>query len=273
MKLALLLALIVAASAEASQFEKRVFRRGTADALPYRLFVPPGYDAAKRYPLVLWLHGGAGRGTDNEKQIAGGNRAGATVWTQPRNQARWPAFVVAPQCPEGATWKERLPQVVALVRELRTAYGIDPERVYVAGQSMGGYGVWAALAAHPELFAAAVTICGGGDASQASRIARVPVWVFHGARDRAVPVEYSRQMVAAVRRAGGEVRYTEYKRADHVVWNKAFAEPELLPWVFAQRRHAKSSEQHVTPPSAFASSSAGTVRTSRPRATSFSRER
>jgi len=232
-------------SPAATAFEKHVFQRGSRDPLPYRLFVPEGHDRGGKYPLILWLHGGGGRGRNNEDQLREGNSVGATVWTTRANQSRNPAFVVAPQCPEGEMWttvgpnvrpSARLRQVVTLVKELLKTYSIDPRRVYIAGQSMGGYAVWALLAEWPDLFAAAVPICGGGDVSHAPRMSRVPIWAFHGELDRAVNVERSRVMTAAVRRAGGKVRYTEYQGADHVVWNRAFAEPELLPWVFAQRR-------------------------------------
>ena len=202
-----------------------------------------------RSAIVLWLHGGAGRGNDNEKQITGGNSAGAGVWAAPANQSRYPAFVVAPQCPEGETWTTgstrveptpRLRQAVELLDELRKAYSIDPQRLYLAGQSMGGYAVWALLATYPDMFAAAIPICGGGDVSQARKMTQVSIWAFHGELDRSVSVERSREMVVAVKRLGGTVRYTEYKGADHVVWSLAFAEPALLPWVFAQRRDVPS---------------------------------
>jgi predicted peptidase len=223
--------------ADTSPFEKRTYKAGTREAMPYRLFIPRDYDSTKRYPLVLWLHGGGGRGNDNEKQLTGGNSAGARVWAAPASQSRYPAFVVAPQCPEGETWTPRLRQVVELVEELRKAYSIDPQRLYLAGQSMGGYAVWSLLATYPDLFAAAIPICGGGDVSQARKMTQVSIWAFHGELDRAVSVERSREMVAAVKRLGGIVRYTEYKGADHVIWSLAFAEPDLLPWVFAQRRN------------------------------------
>jgi predicted peptidase len=245
--LALFVALLLPCSllAAPASFEKRSYDTGRGGALPYRLFVPENYDRARAYPLVLWLHGGGGRGRDNEKQMTEGNTLGATTWTTPANQARFPTFVLIPQCPEQQMWTTLRPtvtptavlrNVVALVKELQRTYSIDPHRIYVAGQSMGGYGAWALIAEYPDLFAAAVPICGGGDTAEAARMKRVPVWAFHGELDRAVPVERSREMVAALRRAGGRVRYTEYKGADHLVWNLAFGEAELLPWVFAQRR-------------------------------------
>jgi predicted peptidase len=100
---------------------------------------------------------------------------------------------------------------------------------------MGGYGTWALITAYPDMFAAAVPICGGGDETKA-KLVTTPVWAFHGELDRAVSVERSRTMVAAVRRAGGRAQLTEYEGDDHVIWNRAFAEPKLLPWVFAQKR-------------------------------------
>lgn len=224
----------VFAAADPSQFAARVYRSSRGDTTPYRLFIPPNYAAKRSYPLVLWLHGAGGRGNDNEKQIAGGNSAGATVWTSPANQARHPAFVLAPQCPEGEMWTSRLRDLVDLVKEVQRTYNIDSRRLYVAGQSLGGYGTWALITAYPDMFAAAVPICGGGDETKAKVIA-TPVWAFHGELDRVVSVERSRTMVTAVRRAGGRAQLTEYKGADHVIWNRAFAEPKLLPWVFAQK--------------------------------------
>lgn len=220
------------------------FAAGTFAHLPYRLFSPE-LRRGKRYPLVLWLHGGGGRGDDNLQQLREGNAIGARIWTEPKQQAANPCFVVAPQCPANAMWTtigervrptEQLWRVVDLLANLQTGLPVDPARVYVTGQSMGGYATWALLAECPAAFAAAVPICGGGDSETAKRMTGVPVWAFHGAQDRAVPVERSRTMIAAIRAAGGRPRYTEYRDVDHVVWTRAFAEPALLPWVFAQRR-------------------------------------
>lgn len=247
MALVILATLVLPGTSEAGTpgFVSRVYRNQRGDTMPYQLFVPANYDATRAYPLVLWLHGGGGRGRDNQKQMTDGNSVGATIWTSPRNQARYPAFVLAPQCPDGEMWTTirptveptaRLEDVVALVKQLQRTYKIDSRRLYVAGQSMGGYGTWALIAAHPGMFAAAVPICGGGDEAKAKRLTTVAVWAFHGELDRAVRVERSREMVAAVQRAGGRARLTEYKGVGHVVWDVAFAEPRLLPWVFAQQR-------------------------------------
>lgn len=235
----------------ADTFEARVYRNARQEAMPYRLYVPANYDERKKYPLILWLHGGAGRGSDNRKQINEGNSVGATVWTRHENQSKHPSFVVAPQCPDDKMWTsirptveptDQLRLVIELIGELQRTYSIDAGRVYVAGQSMGGYGAWALISEYPKMFAAAVPICGGGNESDAAKLVAVPVWAFHGELDRAVKVERSRSMIAAIRRAGGKPRYTEYEGADHVVWNMAFNEPELLPWVFAQKLNSKGDK-------------------------------
>lgn len=225
---------------DTSAFEKKTYK-----TMPYRLFVPANYDKSKKYPLVLWLHGGWARGNDNEKQIIEGNTPGATVWTKPENQAKNPTFVLAPQCPTGDWWanndsesrpSKQLETVVELLKELQKQYSIDADRLYVAGQSMGGYGAWSLITEYPEMFAAAISLCGGGNTSRAKNLVNVPIWAFHGGDDEAVKVTESREMIEAVKQAGGNPKYTEYKGIGHSVWHQAFAEPELLTWVFAQKR-------------------------------------
>ena len=211
--------------------------------MPYRLFVPEPYRKEKRYPLAIWLHGGAGRGSDNLKQITGGNTAGSRVWTKPSNQSGFPCFVVAPQCAEDQLWAtiekaeptQQLLLALELIEDLQRRLSIDKRRMYVAGQSMGGFGAWSLITLHPRKFAAAIPLCGGGDETKARSLVKEHIWAFHGEVDEAVSVERSRTMIAAIKRAGGSPRYTEYKGEGHVIWEKAFNEPELLPWVFAQK--------------------------------------
>lgn len=215
--------------------------------MPYRLFVPRGYNKRKKYPLVLWLHGGAGRGNDNLKQISGGNTVGSHVWTQPENQSEHSCFVVAPQCPDDELWASldtakptgQMRLVLELLQTLGRTFSVDARRLYVAGQSMGGFGTWSVVSQHPRMFAAAIPVCGGGNETEASKLTQMPIWAFHGETDEAVSVGRSRKMIAAIRLAGGMPKYTEYESAGHVIWDKVFGEPELLSWVFAQNRIAK----------------------------------
>ena len=234
-------------AADTEVFVAETYRNARKQTMPYRLFVPPAYDQRKQYPLVLWLCGSAGRGDNNLNQISIGNVIGTHVWTTPENQAKHPCFVVAPQCPDNAVWSEgaakpAAPLLLALemLSDLQRKFRIDPLRLYVAGQSMGGFGTWSVISAQPEMFAAAIPLCGGGDETQAAKLTRIPIWAFHGARDESVNVERSRTMIAAIRKAGGQPKYTEYADEGHAVWIKAFDEPELLPWVFSQSRRAHS---------------------------------
>ena len=130
--------------------------------------------------------------------------------------------------------------LLELLPKFRDEFAIDTDRIYVMGLSMGGYGTWDMIQRYPEMFAAAVPICGGGDATKAERIARMPVWAFHGNRDTVVPTSRSRDMIEAMRKAGGSPRYTESPGVGHGVWGVAFGDPELAKWLFAQRRGKKS---------------------------------
>jgi len=224
-------------------FIAREYQSATGVKLPYRLFAPRSTKRDQELPLILYLHGSGGAGSDNRKQISGGNALGTHIWIEPGAQQRHPAFVLAPQIPENSRWHstsdEPSPHVAALVEllaELRSELHIDARRVYVVGQSLGGYGAWDLIARHSDLFAAAVPLCGGGDARRILSARNVAVWAFHGAKDATVPVSRSREMVAALRTVDSSVRYTEYPKVGHDVWTRAFRERDLPEWMFAQRR-------------------------------------
>ncbi len=222
----------------------RVFKNRSGETLLYRVFIPQNYDAKKKYPLVLYLHGGGGRGNDNRKQVDGGNGYLIDFFTGDEPQARDPSLVVAPQSPMQEGWIEydsitptrQVRLVYELIGELQKTYGIDSARIYVAGQSMGGFGTFAIISEYPNMFAAGVALCGGGDPAKVSRLVKTPIWAFHSANDETVPVERSRTITAAIKKAGGQARYTEYPDVDHLIWARVVKETELLPWLFAQRR-------------------------------------
>lgn len=223
----------------------------TGETMPYRLFVPPDYDAAKKYPIILWLHGAAARGSDNLKQISGGNTLGTHVWTTPENQAKYHAFVLAPQCSDTKAWARPHAEGPALsirlaleiLEAVEKEYSIDSSREYVAGQSMGGEGSWAALAAKPGKFAAAIPLCGYGFEEMIAPAARTPVWIWQGDADDVVDVNEARRWVAALRAAGGKPKYTEIPGWGHNVWEKAFADPAVVSWLFSNTRGALPPEK------------------------------
>jgi predicted peptidase len=217
------------------------YRSASGEAMAYRLFVPSDYDAAKKYPIVLWLHGAAGRGSDNFAQLSGGNFAGSHFWTTPQYQAKYHAFVLAPQLDATKGWARphtnTPPVAIRLALEIldtiEKKYSIDRAREYVVGQSMGGEGVWAALSIAPQRFAAAIALCGYGDAYMIPRVEKVPVWIFQGEEDPLVLVTRAREWVADLRKAGGTPKYTEYPSIGHNVWEVAFREPGLAEWLFS----------------------------------------
>ncbi len=230
-------------------FEYHTFKRGGIE-LPYRLEKPENYsdDDTTVYPVILFLHGAGERGNDNEAQITYIDK----IFGSDTFRSQYPFFVVVPQCPENKRWvevdwglpshiipdtmSETMNAAMLLLVSILHRYHIDTNRIYVVGLSMGGYGVWDIIARFPNLFAAAVPICGGGDEHTAEKIAHIPIWAYHGTRDRVVPVERSRNMIAAIKQAGGNPRYTEVPNKGHLVWNTAFENPELWKWLFEQKK-------------------------------------
>lgn len=224
---------------------------GTQLVVHYQLFVPANHSAAQRYPLIVSLHGAGSHGTDNLRQLS------STVSdVVDRAQAVEPTFVLVPQDPTGDKWvtgsgqapyrnfrQAERPQsaasglVLAGIDEIGKRYPIDADRVYLTGGSAGGTGTWDLITRHGVgRFAAAVPVTGANDPSRAGEIARLPIWAFHGARDEVAPVENSREMVARLRELGSPIQYTEYPDVGHESWQRAYAEPELFPWLLRQRR-------------------------------------
>lgn len=226
------------------KFVEKSHTNARGETMPYLLFVPEGYDKTKQYPLVLWLHGGGTRGNDLKLLLAHGDQHGIGFLARADNQAKYPSFIVAPQCPQNRFWGDsdsdgptnEMGLALEILDKVLKDYPVDGRRLYVMGMSLGGYGTWDIITRRPATFAAAVPICGGGNAAKASVIAKTPIWVFHGDEDEMVNVSESRRMIAALKKAGGQPRYTEYKGVGHNSWVRAFAEPDFLSWVFAQTR-------------------------------------
>lgn len=232
-----------------NKFEARTHKSDWV--MPYRLFRP---QSSGKLPLLIYLHGSGGLGDDNQKQLALGNIFGTRLWLLPENQQNFPCYVLAPQTDRG--WIRLDPADMAkgkatvvpglgdgsrlaleIVDALRRQFPIDDRRIYLTGQSMGGAGVWNMIANRPQLFSAAVICCGSDQATEDGTAALdSPLWAFHGDADKTVPVSASRDRIAARRKAGGHPLYTEYPGVDHNVWQWAYTEPELVKWVFAQRR-------------------------------------
>ena len=186
---------------------------------------------------MLFLHGAGERGDD--LQLV--KKAGIPKLIESGQQ--FPFIVVSPQCPKDKMWEPF--ELTALLDEIVEKYKVDQDRIYLTGLSMGGFGTWMLAAYTPERFAAVVPICGGGDTIWAKRLAVVAVWVFHGAKDKLVPPQRSQEMVEALKKNGGNVKFTLDPEAGHGVWNKAYAMPELYEWLLQQKRTPKAEPQTV----------------------------
>jgi predicted peptidase len=235
-------------------YEKKEFVYN-GNTLPYRILYPANYDKNKKYPLLLFLHGAGERGKDNEKQLVHGSK----LFLKEENRKNFPAIVVFPQCPEESFWAvikvdrtvtpakfefdytatPNWPLVAAneLVKKLSTDEAVDKKQVYITGLSMGGMGTFESVYRYPELYAAALPICGGGDVKNYDkRVAKIPFWVFHGAADAVVKPELSREMVDKLKSLKAEVKYSEYPGVNHNSWDNAFAEPEYLSWMLKHKK-------------------------------------
>jgi len=245
----LTLSLLVAATATAATRDQ--FLYGTSNTggtvLPFRYFVPPGYDAAQAYPLILFLHGAGERGSDNEAQL-NNNANGAMRLLDDENLALQPVFMIAPQCFTNGWWGGApLDTAIAIIDQVSADYHIDPDRVYVTGLSMGGMGTWSAVTSQPDRFAAAVPMSGNDNGSPvpASAVADIPFWFFHAGDDGTVGVSGSDNLVAALRNAGASTIYTRYDTGGHAIWPVAYTHPLLFQWLVSQTRGAPSTS---TPP-------------------------
>jgi predicted peptidase len=235
----------------ADDFTARIYTAPDGKTLPYRLLIPANYDAHTKYPVVLFFHGAGERGVDNALQL----RYGAPNFATPEARAKYPCFIVAPQCPQNQQWVDmpwgalsgvRPPQpsgamqlALKILDSVTAEFSTDKTRIYVAGLSMGGYATWDCVTRFPDRFAAGVPVCGGGDENTVTAaVAKVPVWTFHSSDDTVVPSIRSVHMIEAMMKAGGHPKFYLYTGLGHGSWGKAFSEPELLPWLFAQHLSA-----------------------------------
>ncbi len=241
-------------------FQRLIYRDEAGNKLPYQMMQPwpkltsqtssgTGNSAAKQqFPLVIFLHGSGERGTQNHEQMSNGVHAFCEEWVREKH----PHYLLVPQCPPGVRWggssadwqtlyqpEPTIPgrMVLELVAKMLEEHpDIDPNRVYITGLSMGGFGTFDLLMRRPELFAAGLPVCGGGDPRYAEKIKNIPLWVLHGALDEVVLPRCSRQIVEALEQVGGKVKYTEYSTMQHDIWNVTYYNPAVLEWLFSQRK-------------------------------------
>jgi len=236
------------AQSPTSRFSAQHFISDKGDTLNYQMLYPD-YDTLRKYPLVIFLHGSGERGSDNNAQL----KWGVMNFATDEMMKMHPAVVIAPQCPEKMSWSnfEREESITGklkptaskpmqllfqLIQQMKKASNIDTNRIYITGLSMGGYGTFDAIERYPNLFAAAMPVCGGGDTSKASMIAHIPMWIFHGAEDGAVDVWNSVNMVNALMKAGAHPGLTIYPETGHFSWIAAYSDMQAMEWLFRQKK-------------------------------------
>jgi len=213
-------------------FETRTYVNDS-DTLSYKLLLPLEYDSANRYPLVVALpYGGSVEGCPPAQMLISDD-----------NRKKYPSFLLVPFSPEGTGWGgiPDSPAIDAIVFETidtlkKEFHAIDARKVYVTGVSKGAYGSWHFIITRPDMFAAAIPVCGAGNPDLASKVINTGVWAFHGEDDRNVPVKGSRDMITAIKNAGGNPKYTEFPDLGHNIWHQVSLTPGLLDWLFQQKQ-------------------------------------
>ena len=230
-------------------FEPQVFRTKDGYELNCRVLEPENIRPRKKYPLVIFLHGMGERGNDNNKHLVHGSQ----MFLNPVNKEKYPAYVIFPQCPDDKMWaypsyplnlenlkEDDITEPMKAVKELIDAYlenpSVDPSRIYIMGLSMGGIGTYDIAARFPDLFAAAVPICGAADNEKVKSANKVYWRIFHGDADSVVPVNCSRNAYKALKEANADVEYIEFPGCGHGSWNPAFNQPDFMKWLFKQKK-------------------------------------
>ena len=198
--------------------------------LPYLIHLPKGYngDESRKWPLVLFLHGAGERGTNLNK---------VKVHGPPKliEEGRlFPFILVSPQCPDGQWWESDA--LMGLIESIESNYRVNPDRIYVTGLSMGGYGTWALAMRYPDKFAAIAPVCGGGIPYLTKNIIQLPIWTFHGDADKAVDISETKKLVDQLKRKGSKVKFTIYPKVGHASWTQTYDNPELYQWMLNQKR-------------------------------------
>ena len=238
----------------ATSFDAKSFTSAKGKLLNYRIHLPENLDPKKEYPFVLFFHGAGERGGDNKKQLIHGVKD-LLAYSKKKNI---PSIIIAPQCLAGEQWvntpwgdlSHRMPiepsdtmqLTIELLNESIKTLPVDKKRIYVTGLSMGGFGTWDIVQRMPKIFAAAMPVCGGGDAELASVIKTVPIWVFHGGSDNVVKTKRSQDMVKALEKVGSKVKYTEYEGVGHNSWDRTYRDENALRWLFHQKKSKKTNE-------------------------------
>ncbi len=235
-------------------FQSKEYITASGETLSYRIFLPQDYNRDKKYPVLLFMHGYGQRGNDNNSQLVHGIKEPFKVSESPV----WNSIVIAPQCPIDEKWVnvysfqnpeyfiEACPEskatkrVIELLGFIKENYSTDENRYYVTGLSMGGFATWDLIVRYPNLFAAAVPVCGGADNEKAMRLVNMPIWTFHGDMDDTVPMYGTQKMVEALKNLGStKVKFTVVKGGNHYIQNTVYSDMEMFKWLYSQNKASR----------------------------------
>jgi len=203
-----------------------------AAGLRYLLYLPSGYGETvnKNWPLILYLHGIGERGSELTLLMKHG------IPKIVETLEDFPFITVSPQCPDDTFWSEHYDALKATLDEVLVKYPVDERRIYLTGNSMGGYGTWGLAMGFPELFAAIAPVCGGGIPEEVCVLKDVPVWAFHGEKDDLVELKEGQKMIDALENCGGNVQFTVYEGVGHDSWTRTYENPDLYAWFLQHKR-------------------------------------
>lgn len=235
---------------ETPDLQRKEFKDSSSGkSLPYRLYIPQGYDKSHKYPVLLFLHGAGERGTDNTVSLSNFKKSFRTAGDLLKQ-----AIIVAPQCPESGWWnideeygdeKGWLGAAMRLLNEIKAEYPCDDDRIYVTGLSMGGYATWSLLERYPTVFAAGVPVCGWGNTGAASILKNIPIWIYHGTADPTVSYSSSESMYNSIKSAGGNmIELIPLYGVKHNAWDYSYTDRNMFCWLFSQSR--KKAQSHNT---------------------------
>ncbi len=237
-------------NAQIDRFNAQQYISPSGDTLRYRILYPDN-DPLRSTPLVIFLHGAGERGSDNQAQL----KWGVMNFATDEMMALHPAVVIAPQCPSNQSWSniERVNNSTEahlkpepskpmqllreLIQQLIKDQHIDTTRIYITGLSLGGFGTFDAVERYPDLFAAALPVCGGGDVSKIATAAHIPMWICAGSDDPTVNPNYSVEMLIALRKAGAHPGFSLYPETGHFSWLYAYTDKHVIEWLFRQRKN------------------------------------
>lgn len=206
-------------------------KNAAAIPIDYLLYLPAEYEKTSKWPLVVYLHGSGSRGQDlnlvRREWLPG----------QIEQGKQFHFILLSPQCPANSGWSPEL--IVGLTEHISKSFAVDRGRVYLTGYSMGGNGTWATAIHDPDRFAAIAPLCGGGNPQQAERLKNTTIWAFHGDKDNVVPLQATQIMVDAVRKFGGQAKFTVYPGVGHGISRIVYYDEQFFEWLLAQRRRSE----------------------------------